>query len=135
MELLIVAVILAILAVMVVPLFGEAGHDVKLSALKATLQTVRSQLHLYKLQHNDEYPKRSKFEQQTTSITNMDGTVDPDGGCGPYFLRMPANPIDNDTKLRPVQSGEGGWMYDQDTGTFKSNDASVLEADSPTKDL
>ena len=134
-ELLIVAIILAILAAIVIPQFGEASDDVKLSALKASLHAVRSQLELYRLQHSTTYPEILKFSDQMTKTTTAAGAVDAAGKYGPYLLSMPVNPIDDSSALADTQDGAGGWMYDEDTGVFKSNDASVTDTDSETKDL
>lgn len=134
-ELLIVAIILAILAAIVIPQFGAASEDVKLSALKATLHAVRSQLELYRLQHNNLYPESLKFESQLTSTTDVAGTIDAAGKYGPYLLRMPVNPMDDSSALSAAQDGAGGWMYNESTGVFKSNDSSVIAPGSATKDL
>ena len=34
-----------------------------------------------------------------------------------------------------TQDGANGWVYDPSTGVFKSNDSSVMTADSKTKNL
>jgi len=126
-ELIIVAVILGILALVVVPQFSEAGSDTEMSALKASLQTVRSQLELYKVQHDFTYPKLATWEDQMTKKTDADGTVNPAGKFGPYLTQMPINPIDQKSDLSATQDGSGGWAYDENTGSFKSNDASVTD--------
>ncbi len=55
-EILIVVVILGILAAIVIPQFTEASTEAKTSSLCTDLQTVRSQIELYKVQHNDLLP-------------------------------------------------------------------------------
>ena len=134
-ELLIVAIILAILAAIVIPQFGEASSDVKLSALKSNLHTVRTQLQLYKFQHNETYPALLTWSDQMTKKTDADGTVNASGAFGPYLLKMPQNPIDNSSAIAATQNGAGGWAYDAASGLFRSNDASVIGAGSETKDL
>ena len=57
-EILIVVVILGILAAIVIPQFTEASTEAKESRLVSDLQTMRSQIELYKIQHNDELPGR-----------------------------------------------------------------------------
>ncbi len=52
-EILIVVVILGILAAIVIPQFTDASTQAKESALASDLQMMRSQLELYKIQHND----------------------------------------------------------------------------------
>src|SRR3954465_3701348 len=55
-EILIVVIILGILAAIVIPQFTNASTDARKNSLTSQLQTVRSQLELYKLQHNDKLP-------------------------------------------------------------------------------
>src|SRR5688500_10558540 len=55
-EILIVVIILGILAAIVVPHFTNAGKEAKHTALVTIVQNVRSQVALYKLQHNDQLP-------------------------------------------------------------------------------
>ena len=68
-EILIVVIILGILAAIVIPQFTEASNDARLSALISDLQTVRSQLELYKVQHLDRYPDTANFVTLLTSRT------------------------------------------------------------------
>ena len=55
-EILIVVVILGILAAIVIPQFTNASTAAKASSVLSQLQTLRSQIELYKNQHNNEYP-------------------------------------------------------------------------------
>jgi general secretion pathway protein G len=137
-EVLMVAVILAILAVVVVPQFSDASTDVKTSALRATLQTVRSQLELYKAQHNGEYPPAPENGTWDEMTKKTDVSGDPDAlepKYGPYLLSIPVNPVDDKADMVTGQDGTGGWAYDPNTGVFKSNDDTVMSADSVTKSL
>jgi len=138
-EVLMVAVILAILAVIVVPQFSDASTDDKTSALRATLQTVRSQLELYKAQHNGVYPPAAAAGVWTemTQKTNVAGVVTggADAKYGPYLQTVPINPVDDTTDMATAQDGTNGWAYDPGTGVFKSNDSTVMAADSKTKNL
>ena len=56
MEILIVVIILGILAAIVIPQFTNASQNARESSLQSTLQTLRSQIQLYKLQHSDALP-------------------------------------------------------------------------------
>ncbi len=135
-ELIIVVVIMAILAAVIIPQFGETTKDAKISTLKATLQAVRSQLELYKIQHKEKYPTKAAFSDAMLKKTKDDGTVDATNGTyGPYLMQLPVNPMDNSTTLSDTQNGSGGWAYDGATGSFKANDTSVNDAESKTKDL
>src|SRR4249919_1727150 len=53
---LIVVIILGILAAIVIPQFTNASQDARNSSLTSQLQTIRSQVELYKLQHLDQLP-------------------------------------------------------------------------------
>ena len=55
-EILIVVVILGILAAIVIPQFTSASTEAKESALMSDIQSMRSQIELYKIQHNDLLP-------------------------------------------------------------------------------
>jgi general secretion pathway protein G len=134
-ELIMVAVILAILAVVVIPQFSDASSDVKNSALRATLHTIRSQLELYKAQHLGKYPLKASWSDAMLKKTKDDGSVAADGKFGPYLQQMPVNPMDNLSTMAGSQDASGGWSYDETTGALKSNDSSVKDADSKTKDL
>ena len=60
-EILIVVVILGILAAIVIPQFTSASTEAKESSLVSNLQTIRSQIELYKIQHNDILPGEIRF--------------------------------------------------------------------------
>src|SRR6187399_2585570 len=55
-EILIVVIILGILAAIVIPQFTNASQDARKNSLTSQLQTMRSQIELYKLQHLDQLP-------------------------------------------------------------------------------
>ena len=67
-EILIVVVILGILAAIVIPQFSQASSDANLSSLKSNLQTIRSQIELFKIQHLDVPPAVATFEAQMTDF-------------------------------------------------------------------
>ena len=150
-EILIVVIILGILAAIVIPQFTEASNDARESALKSDLQTLRSQLELYKVQHHDNYPNyehdgddwvadadAANFVSRLTERTNAKGTVMPDGGdaadypFGPYLQKMPSNPfaLANDAAVDIVAAdpaagttdGDPGWYFSTASGTLGPND-------------
>ena len=55
-EILIVVIILGILAAIVIPQFTNASKEAKQSSLVTMVQSLRSQIALFKLQHNDYLP-------------------------------------------------------------------------------
>jgi general secretion pathway protein G len=106
-EILIVVIILGILAAIVIPQFTNASQDARKSSLVSQLQTLRSQLELYKLQHLDKLPTgltggTSNWAQLTTK-SNADGTTS--GGSltfGPYMQSAPTNPLNNSSSVKIV---------------------------------
>jgi general secretion pathway protein G len=122
-EILIVVVILGILAAIVIPQFTEASTEAKLSSLCTDLQTLRSQIELYKIQHNDTPPTFANFTAQMTAQTDITGAAGTD--YGPYMQKIPINQFNNKTALDntgTVGDDVGGWEYDQATGSINADD-------------
>ncbi|MHC4475319.1 MAG: type II secretion system protein [Planctomycetota bacterium] len=133
-EILIVVVILGILAAIVIPQFTDASTEAKLSSLCSDLQTIRSQIELYKVQHNDDLPgayATVSFEQAMTQYTVASGALagsqEPaDGVFGPYLQQMPTNPFNNMAAIDLNGSAGGGgdltgWYYNSTTGDFRAD--------------
>ena len=98
-EILIVVIILGILAAIVIPQFTNASEDARHSSVTSQLQTIRSQMELYKLQHLDNYPTNDgtletdwNWAQMTTKTTEKG---DGEGDFGPYLQGNPVNAITN----------------------------------------
>jgi general secretion pathway protein G len=122
-EILIVVVILGILAAIVIPQFTDASTEAKTSSLMSDLQTMRSQIELYKIQHNDNPPSFASFEAQMTAQTDIAGAAGTD--YGPYLQKIPTNPFnDLDTLDNTGTAGNGaaGWEYDESTGSIHADD-------------
>ena len=81
-EILIVVVILGILAAIVIPQFTNASEAAKASSVLSQLQTLRSQVELYKNQHNNEYPTSDGTLTGTWDWTKMTLKTDIDGATG-----------------------------------------------------
>ena len=118
-EVLIVVIILGILAAIVIPQFSDASSDAKLSALKTNLHTIRSQLQLYKMQHNDTWPALASFTAKMTAGTKADGTAGTD--YGPYLLSIPDNPYTSTNTVGSGVADSSAWYYDESDGTFRAN--------------
>jgi general secretion pathway protein G len=120
-EILIVVIILSILAAIMIPQFTNAAEDSKLSNLMSNLQSIRVQLELYKMNHNEVYP--TDISTQMTSKTDIDGTVNPSGSYGPYLHIFPANPFIVDAVEGAKTSGAAGegWYYNPATGAILPN--------------
>lgn len=114
-EILIVVVILGILAAIVIPQFTNASESAKASSALSQLQTIRSQIELYKNQHNGAEPDLITNWDQFTSKTDVDGTLNPSGLYGPYMQQPSKNPF---TGGSDVASGNtADWDYTN--GVFK----------------
>jgi len=141
-EILIVVIILGILAAIVIPQFTEASNDARESALASDLQTARSQLELYKVQHLELYPGKDAssgsfdaalFKEQLTSRSNAKGEVGTDAATypfGPYLQKFPTNPFasaNGDVTAGgegdPEGDGDPGWYFNTDTGKLSPNDS------------
>jgi len=136
-EILIVVVILGILAAIVIPQFTEASTEAKLSSLCTDLQTLRSQIELYKVQHNDVAPLFLNFVAQMTTYTDIDGNASPAKTAifcyGPYLQKIPVNQF-NDMKDPATGHGTlandgtigndgGSWEYNETTGAIHADDS------------
>jgi len=114
-----------------------ASNDAIHSALMSDLQTVRGQLELYKVQHNERCPTvdengrldTANFVRRLTGRTDQHGKLSASGVYGPYLQMFPSNPfgsVDADkivfgTDNTPPGKG-GGWYFNTRTGKFSAND-------------
>ena len=143
-EILIVVVILGILAAIVIPQFTNASESANASSMRTQLQTLRSQLELYQIDHNGVFPTLANlntdgngdgFEdwQSLTQIHNVDGDGTPNftltaglPTVGPYMrqaIKNPfANPQNRSTLVLPTGtiSGASGFTYDETTGAVRA---------------
>ena len=140
-EILIVVIILGILAAIVIPQFTEASNDARVSAMVSDLQTVRSQIELYKVQHLERYPDRDKDNAADASVDNFKnrlltktkdtGEFDVAGNYGPYLQKFPENPYvadglkDGLVIAAAVVPGDDstGWYWNTTDSKFSPNDA------------
>ncbi len=134
-EILIVVIILGILAAIVIPQFTEASNEARVSNLMTNLQTIRSQLLLYKTQHLENYPdSAATFGDQMTLFSDYNGTTaaaidktaNPPIIFGPYLQSVPVNPITGsnavqDTTAPGAATTDGGWYYNPATGEFRAD--------------
>jgi general secretion pathway protein G len=136
-EILIVVVILGILAAIVIPQFTEASTEAKTSSMASSLQTMRSQIELFKIQHNDKLPGavgNATFVQAMQGYTDVNGNTAAAAGFGvfgPYMQKIPVNPFSNSDVVLfgtgATGSGlTGGWNFDNTgaspTGKFRADD-------------
>jgi general secretion pathway protein G len=98
-EILIVVVILGILAAIVVPQFTQASDDAELSSAKTQLQTVRTQMELYKFD-NSGYPATLAAMETGGYLTD-----EPKGAIGDWTFTYTYT--DADTATYTAADGDG----------------------------
>jgi general secretion pathway protein G len=124
-EILIVVIILGILAAIVIPQFTNASTDARKNSLTSQLQTVRSQLELYKLQHNDKLPTfagtaaDAQWEQMTLQ-TDVNGATTATTGkdFGPYLQQTPTNPLNSNGKVETGTTDAAATGHAAGTGFY-----------------
>jgi len=144
-ELIIVVTILGILAAIVLPTFQGNVATAKESASKSNLMTMRTQIELYKLQHNGVTPGyadgspigEAMLALQLKATTTVTGAVSPSTVptdpflYGPYLKKIPQNPYNKLStiayvaELTPfsaaVDGTSSGWLYKKETGEVAMN--------------
>lgn len=137
-EVLIVVVLVAILAATLIPQLSSSAIDAKESSLRADLKSLRTQIDMYKLDHNGQLPAITGGAlPQLTSATDANGNTGAAGASfpyGPYILNgFPPNPITGKltvtaaTSFPPAsESGNGGWLYNPSTGQIAADSQNYL---------
>jgi general secretion pathway protein G len=134
-EVLIVVVIMAILAATIIPQFTDSTKDAKSSTVQFNLHTLRSQIQLYRTQHNGLAPGNTLTELM--SATNAAGTVGSGVNFpyGPYLREVPVNPFTNSKTIKviatdPAAPGDvnttDGWIYNTTSGGIWINHADYI---------
>ena len=124
-EVLIVVVIMAILAATIIPQFSDSTRDAKVSTTTFNLHTLRSQIELYKTQHNGVVPSGTLVE--LTVNTDADGNQGTGSTFpyGPYIREIPDNPFTNSNAITVIANdpavagdvtGNTGWLFNTTTG-------------------
>ena len=118
-EILIVVIILGILAAIVIPQFTNASQDARKSSLTSQLQTIRSQIALYKMQHLDEYPPSfgtaaadvagTTAWTEMTEKTNEDHTTTGTPLFGPYLQSGPVNSLNGRNDIYVVTDASNDY--------------------------
>ena len=144
-ELILVITILGILAALVMPTFQGNIVTAKESAAKSDLMTIRTQIELYKLQHNG-YPPGyvngadapiATVSLQLIGTTTVTGQTSPitipadPFLYGPYLKKIPKNPFNELSTIEYVAVGttfaaaangtSSGWLYKKETAEIVMN--------------
>jgi general secretion pathway protein G len=122
------AIVFAIIGAAAVPIIEMASHQAKSSTLLQNLHILRSQINLYKLEHGGKFPLhfQGSLPQliRPTNGAGIPGEPGEDSPYGPYLRNgIPVNPMTNrsiitltETFPPTAPSGNGGWIYHQETG-------------------
>ena len=145
-EILIVVIILSILAGMVIPRVVTASDAARHSMLADDLRAMRTQLMVFKWQHNgippgypvsgELTPNAGLFENQitmATSRTRQTAAPGTDGyPYGPYMTQMPENPVNAKTTVKMIPADQSmpteasdayGWLFHPSTMDFRADSA------------
>lgn len=141
-EILIVVIILGILAAIVIPQFTEASNDARESSLTSDLQTLRSQIELFKIQHGDQYPGTDWGDNSSDDfVTDLTSALDYNGRTyGPYLQSFPTNPFNNLSTVNvaagaPAGDDSTGWHFNSTTGKISPNSSGTTAGGTAHKDL
>ena len=97
------------------------------AVIRGDLQTVRSSIELYKIQHKQQLPGTVtdvSFAKAMTRGTNACGSLNPGNPYGPYLTKIPANRrngLDSVEIDGVLGGGNYGWHYDTTTGAFHAD--------------
>lgn len=144
-EIILVVTILGILAALVLPTFQGNVATARESASKTNLMTIRTQIELYKLQHNG-YPPGyvdgsavpvAMVELQLIGTSTVGGAASPSTIpsdpflYGPYLKKIPQNPYNKLFSIADVPEAtafsdavdgtSSGWLYKKETGEIAMN--------------
>ena len=144
-EIILVVTILGILAALVLPTFQGNVATAKESASKTNLMTMRTQLELYRLQHNGVPPGYidGNGAPIATVSTQLTGTTTITGFAsanpvpsnpflyGPYLKKIPPNPYNKLSTIAyvteatafsaAVDGTSSGWLYKKETAEMVMN--------------
>ena len=144
-EIILVVTILGILGALVLPTFQGHITQAKETAAKDNLKVIRTQIEIYKMNHNGVPPgyingseaPTALLALQFTATTTITGAVSPStiqAGAyvnGPYIKKLPENPYNKLSDIDYVASGDAfsdavdgtssGWLYKKETAEFKIN--------------
>ncbi len=128
-EVVLFLVIIAVLGASIIPQF-RPSYDERSLAPDYHLQTIQSQLNLYKSQHRGRSPEDLALLLRKTDASGRAG-IGPEFPLGPYLLEIPTSLLHSNNR---VVAGNGSavvgtgqaWQYDSASGTVWLNHADHL---------
>lgn len=151
-ELLVVVIILGVLAAIVIPRFSTVTASARATMLMDDLRVMRSQMMVFKAQHNGvapgypgcneaNNPDSNSLATHITRVSTANGLTAPVGtpgfNYGPYMREMPENPVNgkrdvlviaDDAEFPSAPSNLFGWVYQPSTLTFKADSSGADES-------
>lgn len=126
-EVFIIMLMVAIMAAISVPRISQAKANSKLNDMVSSLETVRQQLELYKVQHNGLLPGQKIENGEIIQADFITALTKTDGVYGPYLKKIPRNPFNglNSVRIGTVKLGSAtglGWYFNSSTGDFRADD-------------
>lgn len=112
-EILIVVVILGILAAIVIPQFTDASDQANVASMKSQLQTMRSQIELFRIQDVVAYNAWDPI--LAAPGTEWDPLI-----SGDYLQSAPRNPITNASTVAAAPAVDLGWVWRDKDGAGPS---------------
>lgn len=143
-ELLIVVVVLGIVAAVVIPTLRGHAATAREQVAKDSLETLRIQIALYRVQHGGSPPGYANgipvatfiLQLQFIATTTITGEASPSAIPsapfinGPYVRELPENPFNGlsniayvpvGTAFSEAVNGSTGWLYKKETTEFRLN--------------
>lgn len=132
LDILIMAIVFASVAAVVSPRLSVASSDARLTRMVSNLQKVRSQIQLYKIQHNGLLPgqKAPGANIREADFVKALARKNPETSR-PYLEQVPENPFNelrtvtciNKKDLLPDGTEGTGWWFNVADGRFHACDS------------
>ncbi len=118
-ELATVVIALTMVSIQVVPKFTQATEGSRTRDMIEGLQTMRTKLSLYYVQHDNSWPPGNSSESFEAAMTTGQGQREP------YVRKIPVNPCNGMDTIRfdgePAGANKAGWRFDTQTGLFQAD--------------
>ena len=122
----VIAIVLGVLAEMVGPQSSDASIETSTTKLIQALIDTRSNLDIYRAQHDGQLPPTDCCEEFASALTERAGQY------GPYMKRIPVNPFNGLDEVRfdgePAGANKARWRLDTETGDFQADNHSAYAA-------
>ena len=120
-ELVTVVIALSVVSIQVVPKFTAASEGSETAELIEGLQRMRTQLTLYRAEHEYAWPPTDSFESFEAALTSSEGRGEP------YVSEIPTNPCNGLNTVRfdgePAGANKAGWRFDTESGSFQADNS------------